>query len=96
MFTAFLYQVQPCCFIDPIDWTLTRCSCACLGCDGKAGMALLIVDWDVFKIDVLSEVCRANLPVYARPLFLRIPCDRGMETTETLKHLKNDRAKEVT
>ena len=51
------------------------------GADGRAGMALLRVD-ERFSLDALAPLLEA-LPVYARPLFLRIAS--RVETTETFK-----------
>jgi acyl-CoA synthetase (AMP-forming)/AMP-acid ligase II len=63
------------------------------GCDGKAGMAAIKLDpdsghsqEDVFKR--LHASLTANLPAYARPLFVRI--QKKMALTSTFKHQKND------
>lgn len=61
------------------------------GQDGKAGMAALVVD-DNVSLDALKQSVEANLPAYARPLFLRI-LDK-MDLTGTFKVRKVDLAKE--
>lgn len=57
------------------------------GCEGRAGMAALVVDAS-FDLASLYRHVMANLPEYARPLFLRL-CP-GLEITETFKQ-KNRR-----
>jgi len=59
------------------------------GRDGRAGMAALVVS-DSFDRDALRAHLDANLPPYARPLFLRM--SRKLEVTETFKHRKRDLA----
>lgn len=61
------------------------------GADGRAGMAMLVVD-DTFDPETLRLHARANLPPYARPLFLRIRAE--VEITGTFKHRKVDSASE--
>lgn len=58
------------------------------GNEGRAGMASLSVECeaDAFDFDALLARCRADLPVYAIPLFLRIRS--GLATTGTFKHQK--------
>ena len=51
------------------------------GAEGRAGMALLIID-EQFELDALVPRLEA-LPPYARPLFLRL--SREIEATETFK-----------
>lgn len=59
-------------------------------------MGLLLVSQEEFSLEELAATCKSNLPVYARPLFLRLPpSDAVIETTVTMKHLKNDRVAEV-
>ena len=66
------------------------------GCDGRAGMASVKLqenttigqmDWSLFHIE-----CAAHLPVYSRPLFIRVR--NQMTVTSTFKHQKNDLIKE--
>ncbi len=57
------------------------------GVDGRAGMAALVVDQG-FELDALRERLAANLPEYARPLFLRMLS--GIEVTATFKPKKQD------
>jgi fatty-acyl-CoA synthase len=59
------------------------------GRDGRAGMAAIVVD-DSFEIVGLSAHLSAQLPAYARPLFLRL--SRKLEVTETFKHRKRELA----
>jgi fatty-acyl-CoA synthase len=55
--------------------------------DGKAGMASLVVD-ETFDIDKLAEFADRQLPVYARPVFVRL--QPQIETTGTFKYRKMD------
>ena len=57
------------------------------GLDGKAGMASLVVD-KTFDIDTLAEHVDRQLPVYARPVFVRL--QPQIETTGTFKYRKMD------
>ncbi|HWU26756.1 MAG TPA: long-chain-acyl-CoA synthetase [Rhizomicrobium sp.] len=57
------------------------------GHDGRAGMAALVVDAD-FDLAPLARTLSANLPGYARPLFIRIRPE--LETTGTFKLRKID------
>jgi fatty-acyl-CoA synthase len=66
------------------------------GCDGRAGMASIqlldgltvdTMDWNKYHAE-----CAANLPVYSRPIFLRIR--KSMNVTTTFKHQKSDYVKE--
>ena len=56
-------------------------------CDGRAGMAALVIDGRPESFD-FGGVYKAalGLPSYARPLFLR--CVPAVEITGTLKHKK--------
>jgi len=55
------------------------------GCDGKAGMAVLVADGNI-DLAALRRHLVARLPSYARPLFVTI---RGeIEVTGTFKHRK--------
>jgi fatty-acyl-CoA synthase len=56
------------------------------GTDGRAGMATLVTD-DRLDLRAFRTHLIDRLPVYARPLFLRIRS--GMEITTTFKHIKN-------
>ena len=66
------------------------------GCDGRVGMASIVLhdnrtvdgfDWSAFQKEVT-----ANLPVYARPAFLRFR--KQMALTSTFKHQKGDLVKD--
>jgi len=61
------------------------------GADGRAGMAALVVG-EEFDLDRLHARLEAELPAYARPLFLRIRPE--MEVTGTFKHRKIDLVRE--
>ncbi len=61
------------------------------GTDGRAGMASLVSEGDV-DLGKLHEHLAASLPVYARPLFLRM--QKTMDTTGTFKHRKVELVKE--
>ncbi len=64
------------------------------GTDGRAGMAALLLERHVNELDLETfslHVC-AQLPAYARPLFLRILPD--MDTTGTFKMLKGELRKQ--
>ena len=56
------------------------------GTDGRAGMAVLVVD-DDFNIKTFYRHLVANLPAYARPVFLRIR--NKIEVSATFKYLKH-------
>jgi fatty-acyl-CoA synthase len=60
---------------------------AVAGHEGRAGMAAITTDED-FSLVTLQQHLAANLPEYARPLFVRI-CE-SIEITSTFK-MKNDR-----
>jgi fatty-acyl-CoA synthase len=55
--------------------------------DGKAGMVTLVLDGK-FQPKAFAEWADAQLPVYARPVFVRIA--RNLETTGTFKYRKVD------
>jgi fatty-acyl-CoA synthase len=57
------------------------------GADGKAGMAALVTGPE-FDLTALAAHVDAELPVYARPLFLRLQPE--IETTGTFKYTKTD------
>jgi acyl-CoA synthetase (AMP-forming)/AMP-acid ligase II len=57
------------------------------GTEGKAGMACLVVAPD-FDIDAFSRYTDAEVPRYARPLFVRLLED--MRVTSTLKQQKSE------
>ena len=91
------------------------------GCDGRAGMAVIVLsptaaaagvdvvvataaaadgqgasgDDEQFSISILQARCQKDLPVYARPLFLRVKFSGALKTTSTFKHVKTDLVKEV-
>lgn len=64
------------------------------GTDGRAGMAALrlVEGVDSLDLDSFSAHVQAELPPYARPLFLRI--QREIDTTGTFKLLKGDLRKQ--
>ncbi len=55
------------------------------GCDGKAGMAAIVLA-EEFDGEALAKHVRAGLPAYARPLFVRIV--DALEQTSTFKSRK--------
>ena len=55
--------------------------------EGRGGMALLVVD-DDFDIAALGDYVDRTLPLYARPLFIRLAAQ--IETTGTFKYRKVD------
>jgi fatty-acyl-CoA synthase len=57
------------------------------GQEGRAGMASLVVD-GAFDIKGFTEAMDAQLPAFARPLFLRLQPE--IETTGTFKYRKMD------
>ncbi|KQY27472.1 long-chain acyl-CoA synthetase [Caulobacter sp. Root1455] len=59
--------------------------------DGKAGMASLVVEPE-FEIAALAEYVDRELPVYARPIFVRLQPE--IETTGTFKYRKIDLVQE--
>jgi fatty-acyl-CoA synthase len=61
------------------------------GMDGRAGMAALVTGAE-FDITSLGKMLAANLPVYARPIFLRLLPE--MEITGTFKMRKVELVKE--
>lgn len=61
------------------------------GADGKAGMAALVVEQDVFDFETLRAHLR-ELPAYARPMFVRL-C-QALPTTGTFKLRKTELAKQ--
>ena len=66
------------------------------GCDGRAGMAALLLDVgtsvETFDWNKLLEVYAKELPSYARPLFIRIM--KSMTMTGTFKHQNAEMTKE--
>lgn len=63
------------------------------GTDGRAGMASLVLGAaQQFDVEAFREHVDANLPAYARPVFLRLQV--AMETTATLKMKKTDLQKQ--
>ena len=61
------------------------------GQEGRAGMAALVVDGD-FNLDDLPARTRARLPLYARPIFLRL--SPRLDVTGTFKQRKLDLVRE--
>lgn len=57
------------------------------GYDGRAGMAAIVANGEVDLGELRSHVA-ANLPSYARPVFLRVHADNQRDTTGTLKFTK--------
>jgi fatty-acyl-CoA synthase len=54
--------------------------------DGRAGMACMVVDKQQFDMASFYQHCRAELPSYARPIFLRMR--QQIDVTGTFKHKK--------
>ena len=61
------------------------------GADGRAGMSAIVVN-EGFDIAALPAHLAQRLPVYARPLFIRI--SRELDATETFKQKKGELARE--
>lgn len=62
------------------------------GTDGRAGMSAIVVN-EGFDIEALPAHLAQRLPVYARPLFIRI--SRELDATETFKQKKGELAREA-
>jgi fatty-acyl-CoA synthase len=62
-----------------------------LGADGRAGMSAIVVN-EGFDIAALPAHLAQRLPVYARPLFIRV--SRELDATETFKQKKGELARE--
>ncbi len=59
------------------------------GVEGRAGMAALAVDGsENFDLDALARLVDSALPVYARPVFIRL--QRSLATTGTFKLVKTE------
>lgn len=61
------------------------------GTDGRAGMSAIVVN-EGFDIEALPAHLAQRLPVYARPVFIRI--SRELDATETFKQKKGELARE--
>jgi fatty-acyl-CoA synthase len=61
------------------------------GTDGRAGMSAIVVN-EGFDIAALPAYLAQRLPVYARPVFIRI--SRELDATETFKQKKGELARE--
>ena len=61
------------------------------GADGRAGMSAIVVN-EGFDIAALPAHLAQRLPVYARPVFIRI--SHELDATETFKQKKGDLARE--
>jgi fatty-acyl-CoA synthase len=61
------------------------------GCDGRAGMAAIVVDKG-FDLKALADHLGQRLPAYAHPLFLRL--SDAIDATETFKQKKHQLARE--
>lgn len=61
------------------------------GTDGRAGMSAIVVN-EGFDIEALPAHLAQRLPVYARPVFIRI--SRELDATETFKQKKGELAHE--
>ncbi|MBR1165425.1 long-chain-acyl-CoA synthetase [Bradyrhizobium sp. DASA03005] len=61
------------------------------GADGRAGMSAIVVN-EGFDISALPAHLAQRLPVYARPLFIRISGE--LDATETFKQKKGELARE--
>lgn len=61
------------------------------GCDGRAGMAVLVIKPD-FDISTFSAQVQQQLPVHLRPVFLRIKIE--LATTASFKYVKTQLQKE--
>ena len=65
------------------------------GADGRAGMAAITLADGVSELDAaaLSAYVKENLPVYARPVFIRVQPD--LDVTGTFKMMKGDLKKQA-
>lgn len=65
------------------------------GADGRAGMAAVTLVEGVTELDLdaFSEYVNQNLPLYARPVFLRVQTD--IEVTGTFKMMKGELRKQA-
>ncbi len=65
--------------------------------DGRAGMAAVISSQEDNVVDFqeILDASNKHLPIYARPLFLRVKKDRVLPTTSTHKYVKAGLVKEV-
>lgn len=63
------------------------------GAEGRAGMGALTVT-DEFDLGAFTDFVGSELPVYQRPLFLRLLREGAMRITGTFKHQKGDYKKE--
>ncbi len=65
--------------------------------DGRAGMAAIVTsnENNTLNFDEIVTAASKNLPVYARPLFIRIKKDRVLPVTTTHKYIKADLVKQV-
>ncbi|MGY0571172.1 long-chain-acyl-CoA synthetase [Bradyrhizobium sp. RDM12] len=61
------------------------------GADGRAGMSAIVVN-EGFDVEALAAHLAQRLPVYARPVFIRI--SRELDATETFKQKKGELARE--
>lgn len=61
------------------------------GADGRAGMSAIVVN-EGFDMEALPAHLAQRLPVYARPVFIRI--SRELDATETFKQKKGELARE--
>lgn len=61
------------------------------GTDGRAGMSAIVVN-EGFDIEALPAHLAQRLPLYARPVFIRI--SRELDATETFKQKKGELARE--
>jgi fatty-acyl-CoA synthase len=63
--------------------------------DGKPGMAAIVGKDNALDLSEIEAECAKHLPVYARPLFLRLKSDGKLPTTSTHKYVKHDLVNEV-
>jgi fatty-acyl-CoA synthase len=62
------------------------------GADGKTGMAALVVEQGVFDFATLRSHLKAQLPAYARPMFVRL-CP-ALPSTGTFRLRKTELAQQ--
>ncbi len=55
-------------------------------CDGRAGMAALVVDEQAFDLDRFAKYVVEKLPSYSRPLFVRF--EKELKLTASFKYVK--------
>jgi fatty-acyl-CoA synthase len=84
-------EVRDCLAAFPGILDVTVYGVAVPGAEGRAGMAVIVVD-ESFEAEKLGGYLHNRLPAYARPLFLRLA--HKIDVTSTFKHRKADLARD--